>query len=151
MGKLFILLFLKKQRSWHINVDKCFWYMNILLNKKVTFNIQHLWTSIKHQLTLKNSNDNTIMNCNIVQTDRQMGGSVWACPRGRVLRPGVDDAFPWVCYFKIHTANNEKAHLTVVEFTDSRNSQNNNFHVWNLEGRIQTEGNTDIWSPSGWY
>lgn len=89
------------------------------------------------------------MYCNIVQTDGERGGSLWACPRGRVLLPRVDDAFPRVCYFQILTANNEKAHLTAVEFTDSRNSQNNHFHVWNLEGRIQTEGNTNIWSPSG--
>lgn len=68
-----------------------------------------------------------------------MGVSARACPRGRVQGPGVDCAFPSVCYFNVHTTNNETAHLTVVMFTDSRNSQNNNFQVWNVEGKIQTE------------
>lgn len=72
----------------------------------------------------------------------------WACPCRRVHGLRIDTAFPSVCYFNIHTTNNEPAHLTVVEFTDCRNFQNNNFHVWNVEWKIQTEGNTNIWSLS---
>lgn len=72
----------------------------------------------------------------------------WAYPCGRIRGLRIDSAFPSVCYFNIHTANNELAHLTVVEFTDFRNFQNSNFHVWYVEWKIRTEGNTNIWSLS---
>lgn len=84
----------------------------------------------------------------LIQFSVYVGVSVWACLCGRIRGLRIDSAFPSVCYFNIHTTNNEPAHLTVVEFTDCRNFQNNNFHVWNVEWKIRTEGNTNIWSLS---